>query len=36
MAETVENQDEILMTITWRQEEILKELMAIELEDQVA
>jgi hypothetical protein len=36
MADSVENQDEILMTITWRQEEIRKELMAIELEDQVA
>ena len=36
MADSVENQDEILMSITWRQEEIHKELMAIELEDQVA
>ena len=36
MAGSVENQDEILMAITWRQEEIMKELMDIEMEDQVA
>jgi len=35
MAESVEKQDAILDSITWRQEEILKELMDLELEDQV-
>ena len=35
MAGSVENQDEILMAITRRQEEIMKELMDIEMEDQV-
>ena len=36
MAGSVENQDEILMAITQSQEEIMKELMDIEMEDQVA
>ena len=35
MAGSVENQDEILMAITWRQEEIMKELMDMEMEDQL-
>ena len=35
MAGSVEYQDEILMAITRRQEEIMKELMDIEMEDQV-
>ena len=35
MAGSVENQDEILRAITRSQEEIMKELMDIEMEDQV-